>query len=359
MTRVHNFNAGPAAIPLAVLERVRAELPEWNNTGMSEMELSHRSGAFETILEGAQQGLRRLLRLPPDFEVLFLQGGASLQFAMVPMNLLGVGSTADYLVNGAWGEKALSEGRKLGEARSVAPKPPGGYTRLPAAQELDLDPQVRYLHFTSNETIDGLQWAQEPESNGVPLVCDASSDILSRPIDAQRYGLIYAGAQKNIGPAGVTVVLMRRDWIEERPQLPTMLAYATHAREHSLYNTPNTFGIYIIGLVCEWIDTLGGLEAMQRRNAAKAALLYGAIDASDWYRGHVEPEFRSAMNVTFHLPTPELETLFAKEATAHGLVGLKGHRSVGGLRASLYNAVELTDVEALVSFMHEFEREQG
>lgn len=357
--RVHNFNAGPAALPLPVLERVQAELPDLERTGMSVMEWSHRSKPFEAINQNSENALKRLLGLNDEWTILFLQGGASLQFSMVPMNLLQNGAKADYLVHGSWGRKAVVEAQKEGSARVAASGESAGWRRVPLQSEFDLDPAAKYVHFTSNETIEGVQWPSEPETNGVKLVCDASSDILSRPINVEKYGLFYAGAQKNIGPSGVTVVGIRREWIESHPQIPTMLSYATHAKEHSLYNTPPTFGIYMIGLVCDWIESQGGVTGMQTRNAAKANALYDQIDSSDFYQGFAEKQNRSQMNVTFRLPTPELEEQFVKEATAAQMIGLKGHRSVGGLRASLYNAVELQSVQALVTFMREFERLSG
>ncbi len=357
--RVHNFNAGPAALPLPVLERVQAELPDLHHTGMSVMEWSHRSKQFESVNQGAEDGLKRLLGLGDDWTILFLQGGASLQFSMVPMNLLQHSAKADYLVHGSWGRKAIAEAKKEGNARVAASTESSDWKRVPLQSEFDLNPSAKYVHFTSNETIEGVQWPTEPETNGVPLVCDASSDILSRPIAVEKYGLIYGGAQKNIGPSGVTVVALRREWIEPIPQIPTMLAYATHAKEHSLYNTPPTFGIYMIGLVCEWIESLGGVAGMQARNTAKANALYTQIDSSDFYTGFANQENRSQMNVTFRLPSEELESQFASEATKAGFIGLKGHRSVGGLRASLYNAVELESVAALIEFMREFERKNG
>ncbi len=359
LTRTPNFNAGPAALPLPVLERVRAELLDLDGTGMSVMEWSHRSRGFEAINNNAQSALKRLLGLSDDWEVLFLQGGASLQFSMAPMNLLQHGARADYLVHGSWGRKALAEAKKEGAARVAASSEEAGWKRVPTPAEFELDAHAKYVHFTSNETIEGVQWPSEPDVGKVRLVCDASSDILSRPINAQKYGLIYGGAQKNIGPSGVTVVCIRRDWIEPLPTLPTMLSYATHAKERSLYNTPATFGIYMVGLVCEWIEGHGGVTGMAARNAAKAKALYDAIDASAFYSGFAERESRSQMNVTFRLSDAALEARFAEEAAHAGMVGLKGHRSVGGLRASLYNAVEMEWVEALVQFMREFERVNG
>lgn len=357
--RLHNFNAGPAALPLSVLEAVREELVELPQHGLSVMEMSHRSKEFDFFLDRAENGLRKLLNLSDDFAVLFLGGGASLQFSMAPMNLLQNGASADYLVHGSWGVKALKEAQKVGSAREAASTKNEGFRRVPLPEEMNLDANAKYVHFTSNETIEGVQWPREPQTDGVPLVCDASSDILSRPLDIEKYGLIYAGAQKNIGPSGVTVVILRRDWIEENKSLPTMLSYATHAKERSLYNTPNTFGIYMIGLVCEWIENLGGLSGMQKRAAQKSNLIYETIDASDFYQGFAARENRSQMNVTFRLPSEELEAKFVRESQNRGMIGLKGHRSVGGLRASIYNAIEPESVQFLVDFMREFERENG
>ncbi|PQV65069.1 phosphoserine aminotransferase apoenzyme [Abditibacterium utsteinense] len=357
--RLHNFNAGPAVLPLSVLETVREELVELPKLGLSVMEMSHRSKEFDFFLDRAENGLRKLLGLSDDFAVLFLGGGASLQFSMAPMNLLTDGARADYLVHGSWGVKALKEAQKIGAARQAASTQNEGFRRVPLPSEINLDAGAKYVHFTSNETIEGVQWPSEPQTGTVPLVCDASSDIMSRPIDIEKYGLIYAGAQKNIGPSGVTVVIVRRDWIAENKALPTMLSYATHAKERSLYNTPNTFGIYMIGLVCEWIEGLGGLAGMQKRAAHKSNLIYDLIDASDFYRGFAAKENRSQMNVTFRLPSEELETKFAQESQKMGMIGLKGHRSVGGLRASIYNALEPESVQFLVDFMREFERENG
>ena len=356
--RVHNFNAGPAALPISVLEQVQAELLDFGGSGMSVMELSHRSKTFDAQRERAQSGLRGLLGVSDEFDVLFLQGGATLQFSMAPMNLLAEHSShADYLTSGTWGVKALTEAKKAGRAREAASSKSAEFRRVPT--ELDLNPSAKYVHLTSNETIEGVQWHALPDTQGVPIVADMSSDILSRPLEINRFGLIYAGAQKNIGPSGVTVVIIRRDWVAPHPELPVMLDYATHAKNDSLYNTPNTFGIYIIALVCEWIENLGGLEAMQKRNAEKAALLYDAIDNSDFYIGFAEKNSRSQMNVTFRLPNEELEAKFAGEATKANMIGLKGHRSVGGIRASIYNAVEVESVRALVEFMREFERANG
>lgn len=352
-------------MPLPVLERIQSELTELPGAGMSVMEMSHRSKRFEAILASAESGVKNLLGLSGDYHVLFLQGGASLQFSMVPMNLLLEGESADYIVTGGWSQKAVKEAKKVAAERNATLNIAGTtenekFARIPRSDELTLDANARFVHFTSNNTLFGTQWQQEPETGSVPLVCDASSDILSRPLDTPKYGLIYAGAQKNLGPAGVTMVIVREDFLRETPpSLATMLNYKTHTKTHSLYNTPNTFGIYVIDLVCQWIASLGGLEGVARNNEAKAKMLYDAIDATDFYRGHALPDSRSRMNLTFRLPSEELEKKFVQESTEAGLDGLKGHRDVGGLRASLYNAFPTEGVEALVSFMKEFERVNG
>lgn len=355
--RVHNFNAGPAALPASVLQQVQTELLDFSGSGMSILEMSHRSKTFDAQRERAENGLRALLDLNGDWDVLFLQGGATLQFSMAPMNLLIDGARADYLTSGTWGVKALAEAQKVGSAREAATSQAAKFRRVPT--QFDLDAGAKYAHLTSNETIEGVQWPALPDTSGVPLVADMSSDILSQPLDIHRFGLIYAGAQKNIGPSGVTVVLVKKEWVTPHPDLPIMLDYATHAKNDSLYNTPNTFGVYIIGLVCEWIENLGGLAGMKTRNVEKAALLYDAIDASDFYSGFADRDSRSQMNVTFRLPDEALEFRFAAQSVRENMIGLKGHRSVGGMRASLYNAVELDSVKALVEFMGEFERVNG
>jgi phosphoserine aminotransferase len=358
--RIFNFSAGPAVLPLPVLEEAQRELVALPGVGMSVMEISHRSKAFDEIIGRAESGLRELLGLPENYHVLFLQGGASLQFSMIPMNLLPKGGSADYIVTGSWGKKAVKEAKREGNVNIAATTADGGFTRVPASDELNLDKNAAYVHFTSNETIEGVEFKTEPETGDVPLVCDASSDILSRPVAAEKYGLIYAGAQKNIGPSGVTLVIIRDDLLQRIPDsLHTMLDFRTHVENKSLYNTPNTFGIYIIALVCDWLREKGGLSGMQRENEAKAKLLYDAIDATEFYRGHADVDSRSQMNVTFRLPSEELEKKFASEATAAGLDGLKGHRSVGGIRASIYNAFPQEGVKALVQFMKEFESKNG
>src|SRR3990172_6679515 len=358
--RIYNFSAGPAVLPVPVLEEARDEMLSLPGVGMSVMEISHRSKTFDEIIRRADAGVRELLNVPANYHVLFLQGGASLQFSMVPMNLLPSGGSADYIITGSWGKKALKEAKRSGNANVAATMADGGFTRIPGQDELRLDPGAAYVHITTNETIEGVEWKQEPKAGVVPLVADASSDILSQPLTVEKYGLIYAGAQKNMGPSGVTLVIIRDDLLKQIPDgLPTMLDYRIHVENRSLYNTPNTWGIYIISLVCKWLQEKGGLTAMQKENQEKAALLYQMIDSSNFYRGHADLDSRSIMNVTFRLPSEELEKKFASEATAQGLDGLKGHRSVGGIRASIYNAFPRDGVEALVSFMKDFERKNG
>jgi phosphoserine aminotransferase len=360
--RVHNFGAGPATLPLPVLKQVQEELLDYGGTGMSVMELSHRSAAFGEVIEQAEADLRALLELSADHAVLFLQGGASLQFAMVPANLRPTGASADYVMTGNWSRAALKEAAKGGAARTVGSTESTGFDRIPAQGELDFDPEAAYVHFTSNNTIYGTQWSSEPEPPAdVPLVCDASSDALSRPIDIGRYGLMYAGAQKNLGPAGIAVVVLRTDLLERAPGgLPALLDYRLMAEKRSLYNTPPTFAVYVVGRVLKWLRALGGLAEIGKRNEAKAGLLYDAIDASGgFYRGHAQPDSRSRMNVTFRLPNEDLEKTFVKEAAAADLAGLKGHRSVGGLRASIYNACSIESVRALVEFMADFKKRRG
>jgi len=358
--RIYNFSAGPAVLPVPVLEQAREEMLSLPGVGMSVMEISHRSDAFDEIIGGAEQSLRELLGIPDNYRVLFLQGGASLQFSMIPMNLLTDGASADYVITGSWGKKALKEAKKVGAVNVAADLADGRYTRTPEPHELKLDANAAYVHFTSNETIEGVEFQREPEVGGVPLVCDSSSNICSRPVDVEKYALIYAGAQKNLGPSGVTVVIIRDDLLTKIPDgLHTMLDYRTHAENESLFNTPNTWGIYILNLVGRWVKEQGGLRGIHEQNEAKARLIYDVIDSTDFYRGHAAPESRSLMNVTWRLPTEELEKQFVKEATAAKLDGLKGHRSVGGIRASIYNAFPREGCEALASFMREFERKHG
>jgi phosphoserine aminotransferase len=358
--RIHNFSAGPAVLPVPVLEEAQREMLSLPGVGMSVMEISHRSKPFDEIFGRAEAGLRQLLGIPENYHVLFLQGGASLQFSMIPMNFLPAEGSADYVITGSWGKKALKEAKRAGATNVAANMADGGFTSVPGNDELKLDSRASYVHITTNETIEGVEWKREPEVGNVPLIADASSDILSHPIPVDKYGLIYAGAQKNMGPSGVTLVIVRDDLLQRIPDgLHTMLDYRTHVENKSLYNTPNTWGIYIISLVCKWLADKGGLEAMHRENEAKAQLIYDAIDGSGFYRGHADPDSRSIMNVTFRLPSEELEKKFTSEATAQGLDGLKGHRSVGGIRASIYNAFPMPGVKALVAFMKEFENKNG
>lgn len=362
--RVFNFSAGPGTLPVPVLEQAREELLNYAGTGMSVMEMSHRSVAFEGILNRAETDLRTLLNVPTNYKVLFLQGGATLQFAMLPMNFLPASKSADFVMTGAWAQAAIKEAKKFGATRVAATTENSRFTYMPAQNELDLDPQAAYLHFTSNETIQGVEYAPNAEPTppaGVPLICDISSDFLSHPVDVSKYAVIYGGAQKNLGPAGVTLVIIRDDMLERVPAgLPLMLDYKVQADNRSLYNTPPCYSIYTVGLVLRWLVELGGLGEMARRNDAKAAILYNAIDASGgFYTGHARADSRSLMNVTFRLPDENLDKQFIKQATAEGLDGLKGHRSVGGLRASIYNAFPHEGVEALAGFMAEFQRTNG
>jgi phosphoserine aminotransferase len=358
MSLVANFNAGPAMLPPPVLERVQAELRDYRGLGMSIMEMSHRSTEFEAINASAETTFKRLLGVGAGYRVVFVQGGASTQFAMLPMNFLPSGKSADYLMTGAWAEKALEEAAALGQARTAASTKEGGYRRVPRREEIQVSDKPAYVHLTSNETIQGIQWAEFPDVGNAPLVADMSSDILSRPIDANRFSMIYAGAQKNLGPSGVTAVLLRESWLANaNKNVPTMLRYATHVKNNSLYNTPPSFGVYMLNLVLQWIEENGGLAGMEKRNARKAQLLYAAIDGSGgYYRGHAEPGSRSLMNVTFRLPSEALEKKFVEESLSAGMVGLAGHRSVGGIRASIYNAVSPEACEALASFMKDFAR---
>jgi phosphoserine aminotransferase len=358
--RIFNFSAGPAVLPVPVLEEAQRDMLSLPGVGMSVMEISHRSKTFDEIINGADSGLRELFGIPENYHILFLQGGASLQFSMIPMNFLPGDGSADYIITGSWGKKALKEAKRVGAVNVAATMADGGFTRVPAQDELSLNPHAAYVHLTTNETIEGVEFKAEPEVGDVPLIADASSDILSHAIPVDKYALIYAGAQKNMGPSGVTLVIVRDDLLQKIPDgLHTMLDFRTHVENKSLYNTPNTWGIYIINLVCKWLKEKGGLAAMEQENDEKAKLLYDAIDASSFYRGHADPDSRSIMNVTYRLPTEDLEKKFTAEATAQGLDGLKGHRSVGGIRASIYNAFPREGVEALVSFMKEFERKNG
>jgi len=361
--RVFNFSPGPATLPLPVLQEVQQNLLALPGVGASVLEISHRSKTFEEMIAQAEANIRALLSLPEEYHVLFLQGGASLQFSQVPMSFLrGTGRSADYIVTGSWAKRALAEAQREGAVRIVWDGKADNYSRVPKHGEYEIDPSAAYVHFTSNETIQGIQFPAEPETGDVPLVCDASSDFLSRPIDVKRYGLIYAGAQKNVGPAGVTIVIIRQDMLEQVPDdLPTMLNYTVHVEHRSLYNTPAVFAVYVVMLVTRWLlENIGGLEQMHAINQQKAQLLYEAIDRSEgFYRGHAQPDSRSLMNATWRLPSEELEVQFVKEAKEAGLHELKGHRSVGGIRASIYNAMPIDGVRTLVEFMEHFRQKHA
>ena len=358
--RVYNFSAGPATLPLAVLEEAQRDLVALPGVGMSVMEISHRSKPFDEIIQGAEADFRALANIPANYKVLFLQGGASLQFSMVPMNLLAAGQTADYIITGDWAKKAMKEAKRVGQTHVVATTEDGPFKRIPKQSELTFTPNSAYVHMTSNNTIFGTQWHHVPDVHGAPLVCDASSDIFSKPVDVSKFGLIYAGAQKNLGPSGVTVVVIREDLLTRSTDaLPAMLNYKTMAENGSMYNTPPTFGIYILRLVLKWLIGLGGLSAVAAINERKAKMLYDEIDRTDFWKPHADTDSRSLMNVTFRLPSEDLEKLFVKESTAAGFDGLKGHRSVGGLRASIYNAFPEQGIKDLVHFMQQFEKKHG
>jgi phosphoserine aminotransferase len=358
--RVHNFSAGPAVLPVPVLEEAQRDLVALPGVGMSVLEISHRSKTFEEILAATEANLRTLGSVPANYKVLFLQGGASLQFSMVPLNLLTPGGAADYIVTGGWAQKAVKEAQRVGKVHIAASTESENFARLPRQDELALTPNADYVHMTTNNTLFGTEWTRELAVGDVPLVGDASSNIFSKPIDVAKYGLIYAGAQKNLGPSGVTLVIIREDLLARSAKtLHSMLSYAVHAENGSMYNTPPCFGIYLIGLVMKWSLAQGGLDAIAVRNQRKADKVYAEIDHTGFYRGTAEKGSRSRMNVTFRLATEELEKKFVKESTAAGLDGLKGHRSVGGMRASIYNAFPEEGVDALVSFMKEFERRNG
>lgn len=358
--RVFNFSAGPAMLPLEVLERVRDELTDWQASGMSVMEVSHRSKAFVAVAQQAEADLRELLAVPKTYKVLFLQGGATAQFSAIPMNLAGEGAAVDYVNTGSWSKKALGEAKRYCKVNVAADAADSGYTCIPALAGWKRGAAAAFLHYTPNETIGGVEFHFVPDIGSVPLVADMSSTLLSRPIEVAKFGLIYAGAQKNIGPSGITVVIVREDLIgRARPGTPVVLDYKAMADEGSMLNTPPTFGWYVAGLVLQWLKRQGGLKAMAEVNRAKAQRLYAAIDESGFYRNPVNRDCRSWMNVPFTLKRPELDKQFLAEAYAAGLTNLEGHRSVGGMRASLYNAVPLAAVNALVEFMQEFERKHG
>jgi phosphoserine aminotransferase len=358
--RVYNFAAGPATLPLEVLQQVRDELLDWQRSGMSVMEVSHRSKAFIAVAQEAESSLRRLLAVPANYKVLFLQGGATGQFSAIPLNLTTSDSTVDYINTGAWSKKAIGEAKRLTKVNVAADEAASSYCTVPEQGALKLTPGAAYVHYTPNETIGGVEFPYVPATNGVPLVADMSSTILSRPVDVAKFGLIYAGAQKNIGPSGLCVVIVREDLIgKARPGTPSVWDFKAMADEGSMLNTPPTFGWYFAGLVFKWLESLGGLTAMEERNRAKAETLYRAIESSGFYRNPVSKNARSWMNVPFTLAKPELDKTFLSEANAAGLTNLEGHRSVGGMRASIYNAMPLEGVQALTAFMKEFARRHG
>jgi phosphoserine aminotransferase len=358
--QIYNFSAGPAVLPQEVLREAQQNLLALPGVGMSILEISHRSKPFEEILAGCEADLRTLAGIPDGYKVLFLQGGANLQFSMVPMNILTSDGFADYIVTGAWSQKAVKEAKRVGGVKIAASTESENFTRVPRQEELSLDPEAAYVHYTTNNTIFGTEFHYRPEVGSVPLVADTSSDMFSGPIDVSKYALIYAGAQKNLAPAGLTLVIIREDMLRRTPKsLPTMLQYPVHTENGSMYNTPPVFAIYVMRLVLAWLLKQGGLAAIEKVNQRKADKLYAQIDRTGFYKGHAASDSRSRMNVTFRLQSEELEKRFAKEATAAGLDGLKGHRSVGGIRASIYNAFPEAGVDALVQFMGEFERKNG
>ena len=356
--RIYNFSAGPGVLPEEVLLEAQKDLYSYKGEGLSVMEMSHRSKTYGEIITGAEKDLRTLLNIGDDYAVMFLQGGATLQFSMVPLNIMPPNNKADYINTGTWSKKAIKEAKRVGEINIAASSEDSNFNYIPKQDALNLTPDASYVHFTSNNTIYGTEFKTEPEVGNVPLVCDASSDILSKPIDVNKYGIIYAGAQKNMGPAGAALVIVKKSLLERSPEtLHTYLNYNTHAEKGSMYNTPPTFTIYIMGLVYKWLLKKGGLEAMQKINEAKAKLLYDAIDNSDgYYKGAAAVEDRSLMNVTFNLQNEDMEKKFIAEATAKDFSGLKGHRSVGGIRASIYNAFPTKGVEDLVQFMEDFKK---
>ena len=359
--RIYNFSAGPAVLPLPVLEEVQRDLIALPGVGMSVMEISHRSAPFEAIIGAAEADIRTLAGIPDNYKVLFLQGGATLQFSMVPLNLLTEGRTADYIMTGSWADKALKEAKRVGATHETGSTADTGYNRIPTDAELEFTPGAAYVHMTANNTIEGTEWHRLPQvPEDVPLVADASSDIFSGPVDISKFGLVYAGAQKNLGPSGVTLVIVRDELLARSAKsLHTMLNYAVHAENGSMYNTPPAFGVYVLGLVVKWLRANGGLEGIAAVNARKAGALYAELDRTGFWKPTAQPDSRSQMNVTFRLATEDLEKRFVKEATAAGFDGLKGHRAVGGMRASIYNAFPEQGVTDLVAFMREFERVNG
>ncbi|HKI77857.1 MAG TPA: 3-phosphoserine/phosphohydroxythreonine transaminase [Ignavibacteriaceae bacterium] len=359
--RIYNFSAGPAILPEEVLIEAQKDLFMLPGVGMSVLEISHRSKTFDKIFADAVDGLKSLLNIGDNYDILFLQGGASLQFSMIPLNLMPPKNKADYIVTGSWSKKAVKEAKRVGAVNIAATTEADGFNRIPKQEELNLDTDASYVHFTSNNTIFGTEWHSEPNVGNVPLICDASSDIMHKKLNINKYALIYAGAQKNMGPSGVTIVIIRKDMTERcQDSLHTMLNYKTHTEKGSLYNTPSVFGIYIISLITKWLNDMGGLDEMYKLNKEKAGVLYDCIDSSNgFYKGHAEKDSRSLMNVTFNLPSEELEKKFVSEASALNFSGLKGHRSVGGIRASIYNAFPKQGVVDLVSFMNDFQKNNG
>ena len=360
MSRVYNFSAGPSTLPEAVLQKAAEEMLNYQNSGMSVMEMSHRSKEFEGIIGRAEASLRKLMGIPENYKVLFLQGGASMQFAMIPLNLMTGSGKADYVNTGEWAKKAIKEGQRFGKVNVVASSEEEVYNHIPKLDPATFDKEADYFYITSNNTIFGTRYVNYPETGQVPLVADMSSDILSGPIDVSKFGLIFAGAQKNMGPAGLTVVIIREDLVgKAAPGTPTMLDYKTHVDNGSMFNTPPTFAIYVAGMVFDWLLEKGGLAEMEKINIHKAALLYDFLDQSSMFKGTVVKEDRSLMNIPFVTPSAELDSQFIKEAEAKGFMNLKGHRSVGGMRASIYNAMPVEGVEKLVAFMKEFETKNG
>ncbi|CAH1189949.1 Phosphoserine aminotransferase [Paenibacillus plantiphilus] len=359
--RAFNFNAGPAALPLEVLQKAQEEFVDFEGAGMSIMEMSHRSSIFEKVNNESQELLTELFQIPNNYKIMFLQGGASTQFAMIPMNLLKAGQVGAYVMTGSWADKALKEAKLIGETAVAASSEAHKFNRMPSLSDIEIPANAAYLHVTSNETIEGTQFKEFPNTGDVTLISDMSSDILSRPVDINKFGLIYAGAQKNLGPSGVTIVIAREDLVSESPKtIPTMLRYDTHVKNNSLYNTPPSFAIYMVGQMLKWVKGKGGVAAVEQYNEDKTNLIYNLIDGSGgFYRGFADPASRSRMNITFRIHDEELEKLFIKESEQQGFVGLKGHRSVGGLRASTYNAVPLESCKALAEFMSDFQKRNG
>ncbi|MEW5806306.1 MAG: 3-phosphoserine/phosphohydroxythreonine transaminase [Acidobacteriota bacterium] len=356
--RIFNFNPGPATLPLPVLEKVRDEFIDYSSLGMSVTEISHRSKQFEAVMMDTKKLLAEIMGIPPNYKIIFLGGGASLQFAMIPMNFLPQGKNADYVITGEWAQKAHKEAKLIGKTNIAATTEADGFRRMPRQDELKLDPNACYVHITSNETISGTQWQRYPDVGNVPLIADMSSDILSRKVDVSKFGVIYAGAQKNLGPAGVTVVIIHDDLVAKCPEnLPTMLNYKTHVSKDSLYNTPPVFAIYMVKLVLEWLKAQGGLKKIEEINNEKGRIIYGILDEyPDYYRSAAHKDSRSIMNVTLRLPNEDLEKKFIDEASKAGFHGLKGHRSVGGIRVSMYNAMPLEGIQKLAAFMEEFKK---